>query len=127
MYVNTFLNCFYFPGRARRKEFWIFYGVYVSLSVFFSISKIMHYPFGFYGNIFKLLAIMPLIAVSIRRMHDIGKSGWYTLIPIYNLILWARDGESKTNEYGDDPKGRSVSILNIDDFGKKEKDINTEI
>lgn len=69
---------------------------------------------------------MPLIAVAIRRMHDIGKSGWYILIPIYNLTLFAKDGEPRTNKYGDDPKGRHASILNIDDFGKEEVDVNTE-
>jgi uncharacterized membrane protein YhaH (DUF805 family) len=38
-------------------------------------------------------------------MHDLGKSGWYILIPIYNLILACTNGQEGTNEYGPDPKG----------------------
>jgi uncharacterized membrane protein YhaH (DUF805 family) len=40
----------------------------------------------------------------IRRMHDVGKSGWYCLIPIYNFILALTDSESGENEYGVNPK-----------------------
>ena len=34
-----------------------------------------------------------MIAVGVRRMHDVGKSAWYIIVPIYNLVLWARPGE----------------------------------
>jgi uncharacterized membrane protein YhaH (DUF805 family) len=43
----------------------------------------------------------------IKRMHDIGRSGWYSLVPIYNLILALSPGDEGTNEYGPDPKGVS--------------------
>ena len=45
-----------------------------------------------------------LIPVGVRRMHDVGKSGWFILVPIYNLILACTDGENGDNEYGADPK-----------------------
>ena len=61
--------------------------------------------------------LIPAIAVSVRRMHDVGKSGWFMLIPIYNFILTVSEGDSGPNEYGDDPKGR----INVDEFGVKEK------
>jgi len=44
------------------------------------------------------------IAVGVRRMHDVGKSGWFVLIPIYNFILAVTEGEKGDNQYGDDPK-----------------------
>lgn len=47
---------------------------------------------------------MPSIAVGVRRMHDVGKSGWFVLIPIYNFILACTDGERGPNQYGQDPK-----------------------
>ncbi len=54
--------------------------------------------------IFYLGIIIPGIAVAIRRMHDVGKSGWYCLIPIYSLILAFTEGDKGPNEYGPDPK-----------------------
>lgn len=56
------------------------------------------------GSIYSLAVLVPSIAVAIRIMHDVGKSGWYCLIPIYNLILACTEGEPNTNEYGLDPK-----------------------
>jgi uncharacterized membrane protein YhaH (DUF805 family) len=57
-------------------------------------------------NIYSLAVLLTTIAVSVRRMHDVGKSGWYLLIPFYNLILLCTDGDAHTNKYGADPKGR---------------------
>jgi uncharacterized membrane protein YhaH (DUF805 family) len=48
--------------------------------------------------------IIPYFAVAIRRMHDVNKSGWYCLIPIYNLILFCTRGTTGPNNYGSDPK-----------------------
>jgi uncharacterized membrane protein YhaH (DUF805 family) len=58
------------------------------------------------GTIASLALFLPGIAVGVRRMHDVGKSGWFLLIPIYNIILCFTDGDAFTNEYGPDPKGR---------------------
>ena len=41
-------------------------------------------------------------------MHDVGKSGWFVLIPIYNLILACTNGEDGSNQYGADPKGNMM-------------------
>jgi uncharacterized membrane protein YhaH (DUF805 family) len=57
------------------------------------------------GTIYALAALIPNIALAIRRMHDVGKSGWYCLIPIYNLILCCTDSVPGSNEYGPNPKG----------------------
>ena len=56
-------------------------------------------------NIYSLGTLLPLIAVAARRMHDVGKSGWYMLIPIYSLILACTEGEAGENMYGPNPKG----------------------
>jgi len=55
--------------------------------------------------------MLPSIAVGVRRMHDVGKSGWFLLIPIYNFILAVTPGDVGNNEFGPDPKGQSVSDL----------------
>jgi uncharacterized membrane protein YhaH (DUF805 family) len=54
--------------------------------------------------VFYLGILIPLIAAGVRRLHDVGKSGWYLLIPIYNLILALTPGQMGANEYGPDPK-----------------------
>lgn len=101
------LNYVNFNGRARRKEFWAFQFGYIVLGI---LSLIL-------GNLFKLgdilfvllilALLLPNLAVSVRRLHDVGRPGWWLLIsfvPIVGyilLIIWfAKDGESQSNPYG---------------------------
>ncbi|EOR95430.1 protein of unknown function DUF805 [Arcticibacter svalbardensis MN12-7] len=62
--------------------------------------------FNLLYNIYSFAVLIPSIAVGVRRMHDVNKSGWFLLIPIYNLILAFTDGTPGENAYGQDPKGR---------------------
>lgn len=61
-------------------------------------------PYGLIYTIYSLATLLPSVSVAIRRMHDVGKSGWFLLIPIYNIILAITDGEKQSNEYGSNPK-----------------------
>jgi uncharacterized membrane protein YhaH (DUF805 family) len=75
-----------FQGRATRKEFWIF------VAFFYVVSFIAGFLDGLYGTEFigtlaVAALILPYLAVAVRRMNDVGKNGWFILIPIYNLIL----------------------------------------
>ncbi|RYU86147.1 DUF805 domain-containing protein [Mucilaginibacter terrigena] len=94
-----------FSGRARRSEYWYFalFSTIISLAL-----KYVGIAAGspFLDSIYSLGVIIPSIAVGVRRMHDVGKSGWFILIPLYNLILACTDGTPGDNEYGPDPKGR---------------------
>jgi len=72
------------------------------------ISFVVGFICGFIGvpelaNLYSLAVLVPSIAVGVRRMHDVGKSGWFLLIPIYNLILAVTEGEKGENEYGQEP------------------------
>ena len=105
-YLKVLQNYATFSGRARRKEYWMF--------TLFSI--IISAALGFVGglsgtmgiaNIYSLAVLIPTIAVGVRRMHDVGKSGWFLLIPIYSFILAVSNGDTGNNEYGDDPKATS--------------------
>jgi len=58
-------------------------------------------------------SLVPSWAVTVRRMHDTGKSGWYMFIPIYSFILTCTNGEEGKNEYGDDPKNPGDAIEEI--------------
>lgn len=80
-----------FEGRASRSEYWwffLFYGVGTNIPLI--------------GLIIMLAGLVPMIAVAWRRMHDINKSGWYSLIPIYSLVLAAQESEGP-NQYGSAP------------------------
>jgi uncharacterized membrane protein YhaH (DUF805 family) len=92
-----------FKGRARRKEYWIF----TLFNLIFTILVNIVSVFGKipeWGTIFYLVMLIPGFAVAVRRVHDVGKSGWILLIPIYNLILLLKDGDKFENKYGPDPK-----------------------
>jgi len=91
-----------FKGRASRQEYWMF--VLFNFIFLIALSFIEVFLFGLYSSIlsdlYVLALLVPSIAVGIRRMHDTGKSGWFLLIPIYNLILAVTSGESGENQYG---------------------------
>lgn len=94
-----------FNGRARRAEFWWFLLGSVIISI---VLQIIDRVIGIaiFGTIYSLAVLIPSIAVAIRRMHDVGKSGWFILIPIYNLILAFTEGDKGPNEYGPDQKNQ---------------------
>lgn len=107
-----------FEGRARRKEYWMFilFTFIVSLPLGFIDGILFNTEeggFGILGLIFQLVVLIPTIAVAIRRMHDVGKSGWYCLIPFYNLYLAVTEGERGSNQYGPDPKNPHDDINSI--------------
>jgi len=104
-FLKVLKNYANFEGRARRSEYWyytlFYYIIYIVLA--FGDASIGS-EIGILTVILSLGLFIPSIAVSVRRMHDVGKSGWYILIPIYNLILACTNGDTGTNEYGPDPK-----------------------
>ena len=89
-----------FSGRATRSEFWYFQLFYVL--VIFAVSFVDPTSNGLLGNLVFLGFIIPLTAAGCRRMHDVGKSGWLQIVPIYNLILLCRQTEGD-NQYGARP------------------------
>ncbi len=108
-YLHVLKNFANFNGRARRKEYWMFFliNVIISLGLGFIGTAI---KFPLLSTIYSFALLIPSIAVAIRRMHDVGKSGWYCLIPIYNLILACTNGEVGSNQYGPDPKAEGTEI-----------------
>lgn len=109
-----------FSGRARRSEYWYF----VLFNIIFLIvamgldnllgTTINPMPYGAFYIIFGIAMFIPSLAVGVRRLHDIGKSGWFyfiSLIPIVGgiwlLVLFFTAGNVGDNEYGADPKAIS--------------------
>jgi len=103
-----------FNGRARRKEYWMFTLFYLIFYFGLSFLTLISEFLAFLPMILSLGLFIPSIAVGVRRMHDVDKSGWFILIPIYNLILACTEGTRGPNQYGPDPKGGDE----ISDIGK---------
>lgn len=89
-----------FDGRSRRAEFWWSYLMVFVINIVLGWTVIA-----------PLACVIPMVAVSVRRLHDIGKSGWYYLVflvPIVGtilMIIWGcQEGMVGRNEYGEDPK-----------------------
>jgi uncharacterized membrane protein YhaH (DUF805 family) len=102
-----------FTGRARRSEYWYWTLAYVIVYV---VAVILDSIFGsspLFVIIVVLAAIVPNIAVSVRRLHDTDKSGWFILIgliPIIGtiiLIVFYVMDSGPDNQYGPNPKGAS--------------------
>ncbi|MEI6866340.1 DUF805 domain-containing protein [Flavicella sp.] len=106
-----------FKGRARRKEYWMFVLFNMIISMILSVlDSTIGLSVGI-SMIYSIAVMVPGISVGIRRMHDVGKSGWFLLFPIYNIILTIRDGDKGVNEYGSDPKN---PIDELDEIGTSE-------
>jgi uncharacterized membrane protein YhaH (DUF805 family) len=106
-YLHVLQNYATFNGRARRSEYWYFvlFNVIVSLVLGFVGGLI---GFELLSSVYSIAVLIPSIAVGVRRMHDVGKSGWFLLIPIYNFILAVSEGNQGPNEYGADPKMTNI-------------------
>ncbi len=114
-----------FSGRSRRKEYWMFvlFNIIVVLGVAFigagiGLQDYIAIPLGLYV----LAIIIPSLALAVRRLHDQGKSGWYILVRfipviggVWFLVLMCVDGDSRSNEYGLNPKDPIDNEL--DDIG----------
>jgi uncharacterized membrane protein YhaH (DUF805 family) len=110
-----------FDGRARRSEYWIFsiinliiYGIILAIESSFNVL-IDDFLFGPFSILFGLVILIPSWAVLVRRLHDIGRSGFWVFIsiipilgPIILLIFSLMDSESRTNEYGVNPKKKEI-------------------
>ena len=89
-----------FEGRASRSEYWWFYLFTMIVNV---ILGVIEGATGLPVSLAIILLLPATLSAAARRIHDGGKSGWFMLIPIYNLILCIMDGEGGDNAYGAPP------------------------
>jgi uncharacterized membrane protein YhaH (DUF805 family) len=116
-YIGVLKNYAGFSGRARRKEYWMFilFNMIFALVLAAIDSVLGTYPVIY--SLYCLAVFIPALAVLVRRLHDIGKSGaWFFIlfIPIIGgiwlLVLLCTEGNHGTNIFGEDPKTEEQTV-----------------
>ncbi len=132
-YIKVLRNYAVFTGRARRSEYWFFVLFnFLATVVCMLIDNLLGttfkidlpqgtqvFPYGYVYAAYGLAVLLPSLGVSVRRLHDVGKSGWFLLIAlipvigaIWLLVLFCTNSQPGVNKYGPNPKG----IGNVDDI-----------
>lgn len=99
-YINTFKDGFKFDGRTSRKEYWTFMLGNFIIGTLLSTVEGIALETSMFSSLFELVIFIPFIAAGIRRMHDIGKSGWFFIIPVVGFIFTLFKGNEAENKYG---------------------------
>jgi uncharacterized membrane protein YhaH (DUF805 family) len=120
-YLEVLKKYAVFSGRARRKEYWYFFLFSLIVSIVLAVIDGLTGSFsaeagvGLLGGIYALAVLIPGLAVSVRRLHDTGHSGWWLLIALVPLIgvivllvCMVLEGKPGTNQYGANPKGAAA-------------------
>ena len=120
-YLEVLRKYAVFNGRARRKEYWMFFLFNLIISFLLGIFDGIMGTFspeaglGLLGGLYSLAVLIPSIAVTIRRLHDTGRTGWWFLIifipligAIILLVFMVFNSDEGTNAYGPNPKAETV-------------------
>jgi uncharacterized membrane protein YhaH (DUF805 family) len=110
-----------FTGRARRSEYWYF--VLFTCLIAFALAALGFAVAGgqptlarYLVDFYSVLIFLPSLAVSVRRLHDIGMNGWWALlnlVPFGGLVLlyfFCQDSQTGPNEYGPNPKEMVATV-----------------
>ena len=112
-----------FSGRARRREYWFYILFYVIILVVLTIcdtiigTTMQGAGLGILTLIYLLAVLIPTLAVTVRRLHDTGRSGWWILIQLVPIVgvfillyFLVSDSNPGTNAYGPSPKEGEVPV-----------------
>ncbi len=131
-YTDALKKYAQFKGRANRAEFWYFvlFNFIIGVILGFIGGKN-----GFLRIIYSLLVLIPSLALGARRLHDIGKSGWWQLIAlipflggIWLIVLLAQKGDEGPNGYGAPSTGISGDIKkDLQELKEKASDLGEKV
>lgn len=114
-----------FSGRSRRREYWSFVLLNVLIGMFVGLTFLVGYyadmsqtemdiylmPIVYLAGLYSLIALVPGVAVTIRRLHDTDRPGWtilWALVPLIGALLllayYIEEGDDGPNRFGPDPK-----------------------
>jgi uncharacterized membrane protein YhaH (DUF805 family) len=119
--MNNYVNS---DGRASRSEYWWFYLFTTIVTIITTMIDVTVFgvPFESYGPVYTLAILamlLPSLCVAVRRLHDLGKSGWwllivFTIIGIIPLFIFMiMEGEEQPNQYGEVPTNTIEQSGNI--------------
>ncbi|MDR7379589.1 uncharacterized membrane protein YhaH (DUF805 family) [Rhodoferax ferrireducens] len=116
-FVDALKKYAVFSGRAQRSEYWYFFLFYFGLAIGAALLDGMVGAFnrqagvGVFGSIVALGLLLPSLAVGVRRLHDIDRSGWWLLIAVVPvvgaivlLVFSLKDSQPGSNRFGPNPK-----------------------
>ena len=110
-YLKVLKNYVGFQGRARRKEYWMFYLFNAIISIILLIVQSVAHLDSLLTSLYSLAVFLPSLAVTFRRLHDTGRSGawiFIALVPIVGaivlLVFACQDSQANDNQYGPNPK-----------------------
>lgn len=110
-YISMWQNFANFTGRTRRRDYWYAVLCNFIIGVIFGILINFASFFGIISGLYSLAALVPGLALSVRRLHDTGKSTVYILMtlipiagPIIMLVFFCQDSQPGANEFGPNPK-----------------------
>lgn len=110
-YLEVLKKYAVFEGRAQRTEYWVFFLVNLIITFVLGFVEGLVGGPGVISLIYSLAVLIPGIAVTIRRLHDTDRSGWWLLIAlipaigaIVLLVFMVLDGTPGKNQYGSNPK-----------------------
>lgn len=123
-YILFWKNAFDFKSRTRRRDYW-------SVAIINWVIMVLCVLFNYVGSdfikqftmifliIFRVLTFIPVVAIMVRRLHDVGKSGYYalvSLIPIVGQIIlivyMIQDSQHEANQFGESPKYYRSNTVN---------------
>ena len=120
-YLEVLKKYAVFDGRARRQEYWMFILFNIIITAVLALidsligTVIRQAGFGLLQGLYDLAVLIPSIAVTVRRLHDTGRTGWWILIgliPVVGgivlLIFMLLDSEPGENQYGPNPKAQEA-------------------
>jgi len=125
-YLKALKNYAGFSGRARRKEYWFFTLFSFLVTIALTILDLIIFKLssgtllGMFTGAYALGVIIPTLAVTFRRLHDTGKSGWWMLINLVPMIgslifivLLLLDSQPGDNRYGSGPIKQSTGVISL--------------
>ncbi|MFG2181457.1 DUF805 domain-containing protein [Streptomyces abikoensis] len=110
-YVDVLKKYAVFSGRARRQEYWMFTLISTVISIVVAIAEGVLGTNSVIGTVYVLAVLLPSLAVTVRRLHDTDRSGWWVLIGLIPVVGWivllvftCLDSQPQPNKYGPSPK-----------------------
>ncbi len=110
-YLEVLRQYAVFEGRSRRTEYWSFMLFHLIILIVLRITDGLAGTSGMVSMFYMLAVLVPAVAVSVRRLHDTNRSGWWLLATFFPfigvivlLLFMVQDSDPKSNQYGSCPK-----------------------